>query len=137
MVGFLLWDHCFFGCGNQRSRKRKEMIILLQVRHQVNISNGDASQSRVLAKGDDLQQMPIQCDVKKSSGISKKLPNECLVTTRKRAPPPLKLPLMVVLPLKLKQGVVEVSTKNIHEQILLKSNNSMKIFAKMMKSGVF
>ena len=44
---------------------------------------------------------------------------------------------MVVLPLKLKQGVVEVSTKNIHEQILLKSDDLKKIYAKMVKSSVF
>ena len=103
----------------QRSRKRKETVILLQGRHQVNISNGDTSQSKVPTRGDGLQQMPIQCGVKKSSGISKKLSDENLVTTRKRAPPPLKFPLMVGLPFKLNQSVVGVSTKSIHERILL------------------
>ena len=111
----------------QRSRKRKETIILLQGRHQVNISNGDTSQSKVPIRGDDLQQIPIQYGVKKSSGISKKLSDEYPVTTRKRAPPPLKFPFMVSLPFKLNQGVVGVSTKSIHERILLKSDNSMKI----------
>ena len=68
--------------------------------------------------------------MKKSNGISKKLSDECLVTIRKKAPPPLKLHLVAVLPLELNQGVVGVSTKSIHERILLKSDNLIKIYAK-------
>ena len=99
----------------QRSRKRKKMFILLQTRHQVNISNGDTSQSKVPSRADDLQQIPIKCGVKKSNSISKKSLDKCLVTTRKRAPSPPKLFLIVRLPFKLDQSVVGLSTKSTHE----------------------
>ena len=53
-----------------------------------------------------------------------------LVTTRKRAPPPPKLLHIVRLPLKFNQSVIGVSTKSIHEWILLKSDDLMRIYAK-------
>ena len=63
--------------------------------------------------------MPIKCNVEQGGGISKKFLEESLVTTRKRAPPLLELLLIILLPLKLNKGVIGMSTKNLHEQILL------------------
>ena len=67
--------------------------------------------------------MPIKWslvpNVEQGGGISKKLLEESLDATRKRAPPLLGLLLIVLLPLKLNKGVIGMSTKNLHEQILL------------------
>ena len=57
--------------------------------------------------------------MEQSSGTSKKLSKECLVTIRKSALPYLELLLMVLFPLKLDKGVIGMGTKNIHEQALL------------------
>ena len=56
--------------------------------------------------------------MEKNGGTSKKLSKECLVTTRKCALPSLEFLPMVLLPLKLNKGVIGMSTKNLHEQIL-------------------
>ena len=81
--------------------------------------------------------MPIQRGVKKSSSISKKLSDECLVTIKKGAQPPPKLLLIVRLPLKLDQSVVGVSTKSIHERILLNLMIWWESMRKMMNNSVF
>jgi len=55
----VVWLHWWNKNGAQWGGNRKKMIILIQGRYQINVSNGDASQNRVLTRGDDLQQMPI------------------------------------------------------------------------------
>ena len=57
--------------------------------------------------------------VKQNGNVSNKLSDDYSVTTRKSAPPLPKLPPMVALPLKLNQGVIRMSTKNIQKQVLL------------------